>query len=168
MADENPTFDADVTRSWALIREGRADEALAILQELVERYPDDPRAHFEYAGALDFLGREEEAVAPYRRAQELGLSGDDLPRLYVQLGSTLRNVGEAWEASHFLEEGRARFPDHAAIRVFHALALVSADRCQDAVVELLDLIQAQGEGIDLDGYERALREYTEGLRQPSA
>jgi tetratricopeptide (TPR) repeat protein len=167
MADaEMPSdFDAEVARSWALNREGRAEEALAIVNGLVERYPNNPRAHFEYAGALDFQGREAEAVAPYRRAQELGLSGDDLPRLYVQLGSTLRNLGKAWDAAHLLEEGLEQFPDSAPIRAFHALALVSADCGKEAVIELLDLILANSAAIDLDGYERALREYTEALRK---
>jgi tetratricopeptide (TPR) repeat protein len=166
MSDANAEFDAEVARSWALNREGKADEALAIVESLVARYPDNPRAHFEYAGALDFQGREKEAVAPYRRAQELGLSGDDLPRLYVQLGSTLRNIGKPWEAVHLLEEGQKRFPNHAAIRAFHALALASADCGNEAVVELLDLILANSAAIDLDGYERALREYADALRQP--
>src|SRR5262245_14823937 len=105
-----------VARSWALNRAGQGEEALVLLPALVERCPTDPRAHFEYAGALDYQGREAEAVAPYRRAQTLGLSGDDLPRLYVQLGSTLRNVGAISEAVDFLQVGQARFPDHAAIR----------------------------------------------------
>ena len=165
MTDANAAFDAEVARSWALNREGRAEEALAVVKGLVERYPDDPRAHFAYAGILDYRGREKEAVAPYLRAQELGLSGDDLPRLYVQLGSTLRNVGKAWDAAHLLEEGREEFPDYAAIRAFRALALVSADCAEEAVVELFDLILANAAAFDLDGYERALREYAEQLRK---
>ena len=165
MVDATAEFDAEVARIWALNREGRAEEALAAAQGLVERYPDNPRAHFEYAGALDYQGREAEAVAPYRRAQELGLSGDDLPRLHVQLGSTLRNIGQAWEAAHLLEEGRERYPDYAPIRLFHALALISADCGKEAVAELLDLVLANGARIGLDGYERALREYTDELRK---
>jgi Flp pilus assembly protein TadD len=161
---ERSEFDNDVARSWALNREGRAEEALAIVRELVDRYPDDPRAHFEYAGALDYQGREAEAVAPYRRAQELCLAGDDLPRLYVQLGSTLRNVGEFAEAERFLAEGRERFPEHAGIQAFHALALVSAERCTEAVVALLDLINRNADTIDLDGYDCAIRAYTDELR----
>ena len=154
-----------MARIWALNREDRWDEALDVARALVARYPDEPRAHFEYAGALDFQGREAEAVAPYRRAQELGLSGADVPRLYVQLGSTLRNIGEYEEAVRFLEEGRRRFPDHAGIRAFLALALVSAGRCQEAVVVLLDLVVAGSGAINLDGYERALRAYTDELRE---
>ena len=160
-------FDCTVARIWALNREGRGDEALALAASLVERYPDDPRSHFEYAGVFDFQGRETDAVAPYRRAQALGLSGDDLPRLYVQLGSTLRNVGETEEAVRFLAEGRERFPDHAAIRAFLALALVSAGRCHDAVVALLELVAENTTSIDLDGYGRALRQYTGDLRDGS-
>ena len=158
-------FDAEVARVGVLNREGRAEEALAVAQALVERYPDNPRAHFEYAGALDFQGREAEAVEPYQRARELGLSGDDLPRFYVQLGSTLRNIGQTWEAVHLLEEGREQFPDYAPIRAFHALAQVSVDCSKEAVVELLDLVLANSAAISLDGYERALREYTEELRK---
>jgi Flp pilus assembly protein TadD len=158
-------FDREVARIWTLSSEEQADEALALAVSLVERYPDDPRSHFEYAGVLDFQGREADAVAPYRRAQALGLSGDALPRLYVQLGSTLRNVGETEEAVGFLAEGRERFPDHSAIRAFHALALVSAGRCPEAVVTLLELAIENTASIDLDGYDRALRQYTALLRE---
>jgi tetratricopeptide (TPR) repeat protein len=165
MAEGTVALDQEVARIWDLNGEGRAEEALAAARALVERYPDNPRAHFEYGGALDYQGREAEAVAPYRRAQELGLSGADLPRLYVQLGSTLRNLGQAWEAVHLLEEGRAQFPDYAPIRAFHALALVSADCASEAVIELLDLILANSAAINLNGYERALREYTDELRK---
>jgi tetratricopeptide (TPR) repeat protein len=161
-------FEEEVARSWALNRGGQEEEALAIVRALVERCPDDPRAHFEFAGALDYQGRELEAVAPYRQAQSLGLSGSDLPRLYVQLGSTLRNVGEFNEALEFLQEGRTRFPDHAAIRAFHALALLSASRCSESVISLLDVIVAHADAIGLDGYERALRAYTDELRSQPA
>jgi Flp pilus assembly protein TadD len=164
MSDARQEFEEAVARSWALNREGRGEEALAIVRDLVARYPDNPRAHFEYAGALDYLGREVDAVAPYRQAQALGLSGDDLPRLYVQLGSTLRNVGQLSDAVDFLQEGRARFPDHAALRAFHALALVSAGQCREAVVSLLDLVNAHADAIQLEGYERALRSYADELR----
>src|SRR5919112_1053596 len=160
-------FDREVARIWALSRENRGNEALALALSLVERYPDDPRSHFEYAGVLDFQGREADAVAPYRRAQELGLSGDDVPRLYVQLGSTLRNVGQLEEAVRFLAEGRQRFPDHAAIRAFYALALISAGRCLEAAVTLLELVTEQSSSIDFDGYDRALRQYTDELREGS-
>jgi tetratricopeptide (TPR) repeat protein len=168
MANVCEGLDDAVARSWALNRAGQEEEALAIVRALVERCPNDPRTHFEYAGALDYQGREAEAVAPYRRAQSLGLSGPDLPRLYVQLGSTLRNVGEFQQAVEFLKEGRARFPDHAAIRAFYALALLSVGRYRESVVSLLEVIATHADAIGLDGYERAVRAYTDELRsQPT-
>jgi tetratricopeptide (TPR) repeat protein len=159
------SFDREVARIRTLNQEGWASEALELAVTLVKRYPDDPRSHFEYAGVLDFQGREADAVAPYQRAQALGLSGADLPRLYVQLGRTLRNVGQFGEAVRFLAEGRQRFPDHAAIRAFYALALVSAGRCPEAAITLLEVMTELSSPIDLDGYDRALRQYTDELRE---
>ena len=167
-SEVNSAFDREVARIWALNEEGQENERLELAVSLVERYPDDPRSHFEYAGVLDFQGREADAVAPYRRAQALGLAGDDVPRLYVQLGSTLRNVGQFEEAARFLAEGCRRFPDHAAIRAFYALALVSAGRCPEAAVTLLELVTEQSSSIDLDGYGRSLRQYMDELRQGSS
>lgn len=158
------SFDEAAARIWTLNREERWEEALAVAEALVARYPDDPRAHFEHAGALDYQGREADAVAPYRRAQALGLGGDDLPKFYVQLGSTLRNVGELDEAITLLQEGSARFPESIPIRAFLALALLSAGRGQESVVLLLEIITSHAGQIDLGQYERALRAYTDELR----
>ncbi len=156
-------FEAQVATGHALSRDGRGEAAIVHFQRLVERYPHEPRAHFALAGAFDHEGREAEAVAPYRRAMELGLAGDEVPRWYVQLGSTLRNVDRAAEAVDLLTEGRGRFPDDAPIRIFRALALHSADRCDEALVELLDLLLTNPSAPDLRGYERAIRYYTDEL-----
>lgn len=142
------------------------EEALQTAQELVTRFPDHPRAHFVLAGTFDFQGREAEAVSPYQRAWELGLSGDDVPRFYVQYGSTLRNVGQFHEAVRVLIEGRERFPKNAAIRAFLALALFSAGRQADALATSLTLLVEYPETVGLQGYERALRHYTAELREP--
>jgi tetratricopeptide (TPR) repeat protein len=164
VSDANTALDTAIGQIEALTQAGKEEEALAAARALVDRDPSNPRAQFAYGGVLDAQGREAEAIAPYQRALELGLAGDDLPRLYVQYGSTLRNLGKAWDAAHLLEQGRAQFPAYAPIRVFHALALVSAGCADEAVVELLDVILAHTDGIALGGYDRALREYTDALR----
>lgn len=163
--EHQSSFAEDAAKIRLLNREERWEEALAAAAALVERFPDDPRAHFEYAGALDYQGREMEAVAPYRKALALGLSGDDLPLFYVQFGSTLRNAGELDESITLLREGSARFPDFVPIRAFLALALLSAGRGQEAVVLLLDIITSHAGQVDLAHYERALRAYTDELRE---
>jgi Flp pilus assembly protein TadD len=161
-----PTTDLDarIADGEALSRAGREADAIAHFRRLVEEFPEEPRAHFALAGAYDYAGREAEAVAPYRRAMALGLGGDDGPRWYVQFGSTLRNVGETQEAVRLLSEGRERFPDDAAIRIFLALALHSAGRDREALVTLLDLLLANREAVDLRGYDRAIGEYAGELR----
>ena len=155
---------AAIAEGEALSRAGRGKEAIEHFRRLVERYPDEPRAQFAYAGAFDSAGLEAEALAPYRRAMELELAGEDVPRWYVQFGSTLRNVGEVEEAVRLLSEGRERFPGDAAIRVFLALALHSAGRSGEAVFGLIDLLLSDPKGPDLRGYERATRWYADELR----
>jgi predicted Zn-dependent protease len=76
----------------------------------------------------------------------------------------LRNAGQHEEAARFLTEGRQRFPDHVATRAFYALALVSAGRCPEATVTLLELLLDHSSSIDFDGYDRALRQYTDELK----
>ena len=87
-----------------------------------------------------------------------------MPRWYVQLGSTLRNVGEFDEAVSLLRDGRERFPNDATIRVFLALALLSAGRSGDALAEVIDLLLLDPAVPAPRRYERAIRGYADGLR----
>ena len=121
MSDANTELDAAIGRIEALNRAGRAEEALAAARALVESYPDNPRAQFAYGSVLDAEGREAEAVAPYQRALELGLAGDELPRLYVQYGSTLRNLGKAWDA--FIQSADRERLQHAIFDVMEVEVL---------------------------------------------
>ncbi len=57
----------------------------------------------------------------------------------------------------------ARYPDYPDLRVFLAFARHSAGDRDGALVALLDVILA-APGLDLHGYERAIRYYTDELR----
>ena len=171
---EQDDVDADrqITEADARIRElnraGKFEEALRTAHELVVRFPDNPGAHFVLGGTFDFQDREAEAVPPYLRAWELGLSGEDVPRFYVQYGSTLRNVGQLEESVRVLQEGRERFPHDAAIQAFLALALSSAGRETEALAMALSALVQHADAVDLHGYERALSEYIAELQPSSA
>ncbi|HET8841608.1 MAG TPA: tetratricopeptide repeat protein, partial [Ktedonobacteraceae bacterium] len=52
---------------------GRAEEARAILLELVAAYPENAEIHYQTAWVHDTLGREREAIPFYLRAIEQGL-----------------------------------------------------------------------------------------------
>lgn len=159
------SHEEEIAAGRQLARDGDGEASIAYFREFVERHPDDPRAHYELACSFDREGREEDAVAPYRKALDLGLPEPHLQGLMVGLGSTLRNVGAYQESVEFLAAAVERYPDHADLRVFLAFALYSAGDHAGALVEALDVILT-APGVDLHGYDRAIKWYTDELRDP--
>ena len=123
----------------------------------------DARAELERAYEHDSAGREHDAVAHYRRAFELGVPEEELTGALVGFGSTLRNVGELEESVRVLTDAVQRFPEHAALRVFLAYALWSADRPADAMRSLVDALYVGEPRPELQRYERAIRGYANEL-----
>jgi Flp pilus assembly protein TadD len=160
------TLEGKIAAGRQLARDGDGEASIAFFRELVKRYPDDPRAHYELACSFDREGREEEAVAPYKTALDLGLPEPHLQGLMVGLGSTLRNVGAHQESVEFLTRAVERYPDYADLRVFLAFARHSAGDHAGALVEALDVILSTP-GVDLHGYDRAIRWYTDEIRDPA-
>ena len=68
------------------------EEARTLLLELAAAYPDDAEITFQTAVAHDNLGLSREAVPFYLRALTQGLSGPDLERALMGLGSTYRGL----------------------------------------------------------------------------
>lgn len=136
-------------------------EAITYFEQLVAQYPDDALVQFETGGAYDSAGHEAQAIPHYRRALELGLPDDYLPRVAVQLGSSLRNVGEYAEAVQILADACTKFPQHRALRAFLALAQLSSGQANQAVAELLDLLLTNPGAVE--AYSRSLRYYADEL-----
>lgn len=123
-----------------------------------ERPAGDAAALFELGGVHDALGLEDDAIPYYRQAIEAGLEGERATRVFIQLASTLRNVGASAEAVATLESMPTAGNDEAARQAFLALALYDEGRFGDALrTALLALIPT------LDAYGRALKEYAEDL-----
>lgn len=156
-------FEEKVAAGRELAKAGDGAGSIAHFQGLVTEYPDEPRAWYELACSFDREGREEEAVAPYKRALALGLAEPDLQGALLGLGSTLRNVGAFDEAVQLLTDACERFPERADLRVFLAFARQSAGDGNGALATLLNLI-LESPGIDVHGYERAIRYYTDELQ----
>lgn len=102
------SIESEIAAGWDLFGAGRREKAIEHFWRLAERNPGDLRTHFEFGGSLDAAGHEAEAILEYRRAIGMGLSGAAAPRALLQLGSSLRNVGEHEEAVRVLSEGRGR------------------------------------------------------------
>lgn len=126
---------------------------------------DEARREYEVGGEHDSAGREEEAIAHYERALELGLDEELMPGLLLQYGSTLRNVGRLDDALAVLSEGVARYPDHAALRIFRAFALASAGRDREALVDVLNLARTRIDAPEIRRYARSLENYTRDLEE---
>jgi tetratricopeptide (TPR) repeat protein len=115
------------------------------------------REHLEQAMGYDREGAEGEAILHYEQAIAAGLSGEQLEKALLGLGSSLRNVDRVDESIAVLEDACRRFPDHPALPVFLAFSLWSAGRRGEA---LALLARRAGEG---SFYERAIREYADAI-----
>jgi tetratricopeptide (TPR) repeat protein len=124
---------------------------------------DEAEREYELGGEHDSAGREEQAIPHYERALALGLREDLIPGALLQLGSSLRNVGRNDEAVALFDDAVARFPDHAALRLFRAFALATAGRDREALVDVLELARTRIEAPEIDRYRRSLENYTRSL-----
>jgi tetratricopeptide (TPR) repeat protein len=109
------------------------EEARTLLLELVAAYPDDAEITYQTAVAHDNLGLSREAIPFYRRALSQGLSGPDLERALMGLGSTYRGLGEYKQAEETLRRGMREFPHNRAIQVFLAMTLYNLQKYKEAM-----------------------------------
>jgi tetratricopeptide (TPR) repeat protein len=152
-----------IQRGWAAADPDAPEPTISYFHDLFAGHPSDRHALFAYAGALDFAGREAEAVPVYEQAFAAGLDGDELRQGLVQYGSTLRNLERFGEAVQVLQQADDQFPGQASVKVFLALALTSAGRCHDAVQILVTLALDNVDRDELQHYQRALRYYAAAL-----
>jgi len=99
-------------------------------------------------------------VPLYREALERGLSGERRRRAVIQLASSLRNLGEAYESVALLEAELNAGSDHLddAVRAFLALALADTGREREAAAHALTALAPH-----LPRYQRSLANYAQLL-----
>lgn len=137
------------------------------LRERASTCPDDVEAWFALGSVLDSNGFEAEAMEAYDQVLALGferLPETRRPELFVQAGSTLRNLGRLDEARALLERGRREWPGFRALTAFLALVELSAGNDRRAALLLLqDAVADHGTDASLRRYERSLRAYAAAL-----
>jgi tetratricopeptide (TPR) repeat protein len=139
---------------------------LSMIRAEVDARPSDMKALFEYAGAFDFLGREEEALPHYEKVLAAGISElpeDDRPRLFVQLGSTLRNLKRFDRSREVLLEGLDQFPASQALKAFLALTEYSDGEHAKALQRLFDIVLENRVDDSISEYARPLHWYAERI-----
>ncbi|GAA3247819.1 tetratricopeptide repeat protein [Dactylosporangium siamense] len=152
-----------IEATWAEADRDAPEPTLTRFRALLDEHPDDVAALYAHACALDFAGHPAEAAPAYERAFAAGLTGAELKAGLLQYGSTLRNLGRLDEATSALFDADRRFPGDAAVTVYLALALLSADQSGEAVRRLVDLALDRIDDPGLRRYQWALRRYAAAL-----
>ncbi|WP_432088636.1 tetratricopeptide repeat protein [Streptomyces sp. bgisy095] len=166
------TDDQDWERRIAALWEGAdehepADFRARVAGLAAERPDGDAAALFEQGAAHDSTGLPEEAVAYYRRALDLGLTGLRRRRAVIQLASSLRNLGRPDRAVELLTAEQALPADRldaderalaGAVDAFLALALADTGRDREAASLALGALAPL-----LPRYNRSLAHYARAL-----
>jgi tetratricopeptide (TPR) repeat protein len=155
-----------LTEATQLRETGRAkqdqailEEARTLLLELVAAYPDDAEITYQTAVVHDNLGLSREAIPFYLRALTQGLSGSDLERALMGLGSTYRALGEYKQAEETLRRGVKEFPHNRAIQVFLAMTLYNLQKYKEAMELVLTNLMETTSDEKLQYFKRGISHY---------
>jgi tetratricopeptide (TPR) repeat protein len=145
---------------------GRARQDQAILEEartlllaLTAAYPDDAEITFQTAVVHDNLGLERESIPFYLKALDQELSGPDLERALMGLGSTYRGLGEYQQAKEILRRGMREFPHNRAIQVFLAMTLYNLQDYKEAMELVLTNLMETTSDEKLQYFKRGISYY---------
>lgn len=139
------------------------EKARGLLLELNAAYPDDAEITFQIAVVHDNLGLERESIPFYLRSLEQGLSGPDLERALLGLGSTYRVLGEYQKAEETLRRGVQEFPANRALQIFLAMALYNRQKHREAMeLALTNLLETTSDE-KLQYFKRGLQFYATHL-----
>ena len=127
-------------KALALIKLGCFGDALPIVDELIERYPDDPRHLAERGSCAQNMGYPRETLQYYQRAMEVWQHNPVIypgVSIYAGLCNTYLELGMKREAMEIAMEGLRRFPDEDPILYHNAGATFLDMGWRNECVEVL-------------------------------
>ena len=139
------------------------EEARTLLLDLAAAYPDDAEITFQTAVVHDNLGLERESIPFYVQALAQGLSGPDLERALLGLGSTYRGLGYYQQAEETLRRGVREFPHNRALQVFLAMTLYNTKQYKEAMELLLTNLMETTSDEKLQYFKRPISYYAQHL-----
>lgn len=146
-------------RFWQTAGDRPGAELSGMLETILsEESAATGRALFERASLHDYLGDEAAAVPLYRAALDAGLPAPHRTPAIIQLGSSLRNVGDVSAAIALLQTVDAEDPLFPAAQAFLALALHDDDKPTPALRTALAALAPR-----LPSYQRAVSFYADDL-----
>jgi tetratricopeptide (TPR) repeat protein len=135
------------------------EEARTLLLDLAAAYPGDAEITFQTAVVHDNLGLSQEAIPFYVQALTQGLSGPDLERALMGLGSTYRGLGKYQQAEETLRRGAREFPHNRAIQVFLAMTLYNLQDYKGAMELVLTNLMETTSDEKLQYFKRGISYY---------
>ncbi|MFH1143665.1 MAG: tetratricopeptide repeat protein [Candidatus Eisenbacteria bacterium] len=122
-------------------RRGDLQAAYPLLEHSLRVDPDQPRAHENFANVLSDLGRQEEAIAHYRRALELARErGEARDTIHWNLGLAYGKKGMLAQAIEQFEEAARLSPGDPRIRYALAETLLLEGRRAEAEAAFRDVL----------------------------
>lgn len=153
-----------------LREEGRAKQdpeilyqARNLLLELAIHYPEQAKITYQLAICHDNLGLGKEAIPYYQKALEQGLSGPDLERAYLGLGSTYRALGKYQKSEETLRQGLSEFPESRSLQVFLSLTLYNTKNFKESIELLMTNLLETTSDEKLRYFKRGLLYYASHL-----
>ena len=120
--------------------DGRAEEQLALLRELVRKYPADARAHNALGGQLFFANQEyDAAIAEYRKALEID---PGYSPAWNQMGYAARAAGRFEEAEQAFRRYIEVLPSEPNPYDSYAEFLMKMGRFDESIVQYRKALEA--------------------------
>lgn len=161
MSSSDPSWEARLDAMWSALERHEPDAFVAQIESLAAELPSGSAiGFFERASAQDSTGHPERAVPLYRAALDAGLRGVRRRRAAIQLASSLRNLGNATQATDLLFTELQEPADEldGAVCAFLALALADLGREREALALTLTALAKY-----LPRYNRSLARYASAI-----
>ena len=159
LVDEDP---ADAKPLLALLHlyltQDQAQQALDLLEGMLEERPDDPLLHGQLSRVLGMMGEQERSEQELARYLELA----DSPSAYFNVTQEMARRGQQERAAELLGEGVERFPESAFLHGAYAEVLLPLERIEEARVHIEAYDRLRPEGDPTREYLRARLELAEG------
>lgn len=152
-----------LNRAIQLRESGSHEEARSLLLRLIDEYPLNPTIWYQCAWIHDVMGLESEAVPYYKKALELGLTGEEKQGAVLGLGSTYRTLGMYDEAQAVFEEAIQEFPERREFQVFYAMVLYNQQAYSKAMGILLKQLAETSTDQGIQDYKKAILFYADQL-----
>jgi tetratricopeptide (TPR) repeat protein len=134
-----------ISQAMEKIRQGQLEEALTILKDVVQKYPDDSNVHYLLGVTLGRLQRYEEAVVELMRVIEL------VPKFapaYQQLGYCYQNLKDMDKALEYYRKSAELDPANAANLYNLGLILFEISKVDEALGYFEKALAAKADDVD--------------------